>query len=71
MQAGAHSLLVSLWPVRDDVAARLTVETVRGHVRGLSQAEALRRTALRLMADRKIPGAADPAIWAPFSLVVQ
>lgn len=71
MQAGARSLLVSLWPVRDDVAARLTVETVQGHVRGLSQAEALRRAALRLMADRKVQGAADPATWAPFSLVTQ
>ena len=71
MQAGARSLLVSLWPVRDDVAARLTVEAVRGAVRGLSKAEALRRSELRLIADRKVPGGADPAIWAPFSLVVQ
>lgn len=71
MQAGARSLLVSLWPVRDDVAARLTVETVRGQVRGLGPAEALRRAALRLIADRTVPGAADPATWAPFSLVTQ
>ena len=71
MQAGARSLLVSLWPVRDDVAARLTVETVRGHVRGLSQAAALRKAALDLIADRTVAGSADPATWAPFSLVMQ
>ena len=69
LQAGAQSLLVSLWPLRDDAAARLTVDTVRFHARGVSQAEALRRAQLRLIGDRTLPDAANPAIWAPFSLV--
>ncbi|WP_155914667.1 CHAT domain-containing tetratricopeptide repeat protein [Asticcacaulis sp. AC460] len=71
MQAGADSLLVSMWPVRDDAADRLSVETVRGHAKGLSQAEALRQAVLGLMADESVPGGANPAIWAPFSLVVR
>ena len=69
MQAGAESMLVSLWPLRDDAAAQLTVDTVRFHARGLSQAESLRRAELRLLADRKLPDAGNPAVWAPFSLV--
>ena len=62
-------MLVSLWPLRDDAAAQLTVDTVRFHARGLSQAESLRRAELRLLADRKLPDAGNPAVWAPFSLV--
>jgi len=71
LQAGARSLLVSHWPVRDDVAARLTVDTLRGAARGLSRAKALQAATLRLMADRRMPGAADPAMWAPFVLLGQ
>ena len=71
MQAGARSLLVSLWPVRDDVAARLTVQTVRYNAAGLSQAQALRKATLALIDDRRVAGGADPAVWAPYSLVTQ
>ncbi|EGF93633.1 tetratricopeptide repeat family protein [Asticcacaulis biprosthecium C19] len=71
MQAGADNLLVSMWPVRDDVADRLSVETVRGHARGDSQAEALRQAVLALIVDESVPGSANPAIWAPFSLVAR
>ncbi|MBS0255061.1 MAG: CHAT domain-containing protein [Proteobacteria bacterium] len=71
MQAGAQSLLVSLWPLRDDAAARLTVDTVRLHARGASQAEALRQAQLRLMADPRVADAGNPAVWAPFSLVTR
>ena len=71
IQAGARSLLVSLWPVRDDVAARLTVQTVRYNAAGLSQAQALRKATLALIDDRRVAGGADPAVWAPYSLVTQ
>ncbi|HEY6814367.1 MAG TPA: CHAT domain-containing tetratricopeptide repeat protein [Croceibacterium sp.] len=68
-QAGARSLMLSHWRVRDDAAARLSVSTVRGASGGLPRAEALRRAQLALIADRELPGAAHPAIWAPFVIV--
>lgn len=67
--AGARSLLLSHWPVRDDVATRLTLGTLEGAAHGLSRPEALRRAQLAIMADRKLPGSAHPASWAPFVLV--
>ena len=69
VQAGARSLLVSHWPVRDDAAARLTVDTVRGAQQGASRAVALQRAMLRLIDDPALPGAAHPALWAPFVLI--
>jgi CHAT domain-containing protein len=71
MQAGGRNLLISMWPVRDDVARRLTVDTVSRHAAGLSQSQALRRSLLSLMADRSVAGSDNPAIWAPFALVAQ
>ncbi len=69
LYAGAKSLLLSHWPVRDDAAARLSVATVEGAARGLSRAEALRRAKLELIHDATVPHAAHPAIWAPFVLI--
>ena len=63
--AGARSLLVSHWRVRDDTAQALTVGTMRGVRRGLGRAEALRRAMLALID----AGQGDPAIWAPFVLI--
>jgi len=71
IQAGAQSLLVSLWPVRDDAAARLSADTVRYATHGMTQARALRRATLDLIADRSIADGGNPAVWAPFSLVRQ
>jgi CHAT domain-containing protein len=71
MQAGAQNLLVSLWPVRDDVADQLSVETVRLHRQGLSRPQALRQAMLRLRKNRRIGDASHPSVWAPFSLVMQ
>ena len=68
-QAGARSLMLSHWRVRDDAAAKLSVGTVRGSAAGLPRAEALRQAQLALMADRSVPDAAHPAIWAPFVIV--
>jgi len=69
IQAGARSLLVSHWPVRDDAAARLTVATVRNASRGAPRAVALQQAMLALMADRRVAAAAHPAVWAPFVLI--
>ncbi|MFD2577914.1 CHAT domain-containing protein [Novosphingobium colocasiae] len=66
IHAGARSLLVSHWPVRDDAAARLVRDTVRGKARGLTEAEALRQAQLRLIDGTDIADGADPALWAPF-----
>lgn len=71
LYAGGRSLLLSHWKVRDDAAARLAVDTVRGAASGLDRAEALRRATLSLISDRKVPGAAHPAIWAPLILIGQ
>lgn len=67
--AGARSLLLSHWPVRDDVASRLTLDTLKGAGKGLTRAEALRRAQLAILKDTKIPGGAHPATWAPFMVV--
>jgi CHAT domain-containing protein len=67
--AGAHALLLSHWPVRDDAAARLTAGSVRGAAQGLDRPEALRRAMLALIDDRTVPGGAHPATWAPFILI--
>lgn len=68
-QAGAKALMLSHWRVRDDAAARLSVETVRGAGSGLGRAEALRRAQLALMGDRRLDQAAHPATWAPFVII--
>ncbi len=69
--AGARSILVSHWPVRDDAAARLTTDTFarlgRGEARG--KADALRGAMLSLMEDTRDPSLAFPSAWAPFVLV--
>lgn len=67
--AGARSFLLSHWPVRDDVAARLTVQSVKGSASGRSKPEALQAAMLDLIHDRKTSGSAHPAIWAPFILI--
>ena len=69
LYAGARSMLVSHWPLRDDAAAFLTVRAVRAASGGASKAEALRRAQLALIADRSIADSADPFIWAPFVLL--
>lgn len=73
--AGARNLLVSHWPVRDDVAARLTVDTIRLQHDNpkLSRAEALQQAmrAIRDEPSHDTPGDswAHPNAWAPFSLI--
>ncbi|MDT8855576.1 CHAT domain-containing tetratricopeptide repeat protein [Paracoccaceae bacterium Fryx2] len=68
LHAGARSLLVSHWPVRDDAAAVLTVGAVSRLAAdpGLGRAQALRLATLALMQDAAF---AQPSSWAPFVLV--
>lgn len=66
--AGAGSLLVSHWPVRDDAGAFVTLETVKGARRELPRAVALQRAMLKLIRSGQ-PDAAQPYIWAPFILM--
>lgn len=67
--AGARALLLSQWPVRDDVAAQLGVSTVKGFRGGLGRAEALRKAQLNILNDDAIAQGAHPAAWAPFVLI--
>jgi len=67
--AGAKSLLVSHWSVSSDAAVALTTGMFDESAKGLSKAEALRRSMLSLMARTDNPYFAHPALWAPFVLV--
>lgn len=75
--AGARTLMVSQWAVRDDVAEILIPEVLRlaqaqsERVPALTRAQALQRATQRLRmgelsADESL---AHPAAWAPFTLV--
>ena len=68
--AGARSLVVSHWGVRDDIAARLIPSMLLTQRRdpSLSKAEALRRASLAILDDRA-PNDAFPFSWAPFVLI--
>ncbi|EFL89319.1 CHAT domain-containing protein [Ahrensia sp. R2A130] len=71
LYAGARSLLVSHWPVLDDAAADLTINTLQAQRQNnsLSRAKALQKAMLKLMDDKSKPAYAHPAAWAPFVLV--
>jgi CHAT domain-containing protein/tetratricopeptide (TPR) repeat protein len=66
--AGAKSLLMTLWPVDDEITAQLMVSFYRNLAR-LSPAEALHQAqmeAVRRIQERD--GDANPSLWAPFVL---
>lgn len=70
LYAGARRLLVTLWSVRDDVAASLVpgvMDNIRRNPR-LTAAEALRRASLSILDDQRMDAAA-PDAWAAFTLV--
>lgn len=80
LYAGARNLLVSHWPVRDDVAEKLTVFAVKQTQadKAMSRAEALRRAMRAIRANRDKDGVkvhgldatwAHPNAWAPFTLI--
>lgn len=68
--AGARALLVSHWPVLDDIAAQLTVDTVRRQRAdpGLSRAKALQQAIISARND-PTKDWAHPGAWSPFVLV--
>lgn len=68
--AGARSLLVSNWAVETVSARLLTTGVFKLQMEdaGLTRAEALRRSMLKLMSQGEIDYA-HPAFWAPFTLV--
>lgn len=72
--AGARNLLVSHWPVRDDVAAKLTVRTIEiaRDNPDLSRAEAFQRAMREVRMNPAQDGSATlahPNAWAPFTLI--
>tara|TARA_B100001179_G_scaffold230406_1_gene217912 strand:+ start:5902 stop:8700 length:2799 start_codon:yes stop_codon:yes gene_type:complete len=67
--SGSETLMLSHWRVRDDAAARLTIEATRRVGAGLAPSAALQQAQLSLMADETIPGSAHPATWAPFVII--
>lgn len=67
--AGAENLLVSHWPIRDDAAAFLTINTIRNIQSGMSKASALQKAMKDLRQDSSIPNAKHPALWSAFVLV--
>ncbi len=70
--AGARSVMVSHWPVRDDAAARLTTDTfaaLNGPGGPGRKAQALQSAMQGLLDDTSDPSLAHPAAWAPFVLV--
>jgi CHAT domain-containing protein len=71
LYAGARSLMVSHWPVRDDAAALLTQGAIAARARDASigHAESLRRSMLALLDDPDLPGGSHPSVWAPFVVV--
>lgn len=69
LYAGARSILVSHWPVRDDAAARLTTDAIASMGQGIGRSEALRRAMLALMEDERDLSLAHPSAWAPFVVV--
>lgn len=75
LYAGASTLLISHWPVRDDLAPLLTTATITmpRERPGVSRAEAM-RLAMRRVRDDPVDDAegstrAHPRAWAPFTLM--
>ncbi len=76
---GAHSVVASLWPVSDGIAARLMTDMYRGIIasdrtgnRG-SQSDGLqvaRALAQAMRAELERAPALDPALWAPFTVYI-
>jgi CHAT domain-containing protein len=66
VQAGARSIVATLWLVEANSTVELMEEFYKGLRNGLTKAEALRQAQLALM---KNPKYAHPYYWAPFLLV--
>ncbi len=71
--AGAASLLVSHWRIRDDAAGRITGAAIAAAAPGTSRAAALMQAMRSLAADASQDDApqplSHPSAWAPFALI--
>ncbi|OAO02306.1 hypothetical protein A8B75_12235 [Sphingomonadales bacterium EhC05] len=68
--AGARNLLASHWPVRDDVASTITVDTIdQQKTASLSRAQAFQKAMQNIRNYSTDTTKAHPAAWAPFVLV--
>jgi len=66
--AGAKNLMMSLWPVSDEVTAN-QMKTFYGNLKTLPPAEALRQAQVDTIRDLRAKyGQASPGFWAPFIL---
>src|SRR5262245_15411104 len=64
LQAGARSVLATLWPIQDRSRNALIESFYRGLAEGLTAAEALQRAKIEA-----IRNGASPAVWASFTLI--
>jgi CHAT domain-containing protein len=64
LEAGARSVLATLWPIRDRSRNTLIEPFYRGLADGLPATEALQRAKLEA-----IESGASPAVWASFTLI--
>jgi tetratricopeptide (TPR) repeat protein len=66
--AGTRNLMMSLWPVSDDITARQMLTFYKLYGKGRSAAEALRAAQLETIAmlRKHFGGNAQPVLWAPF-----
>jgi tetratricopeptide (TPR) repeat protein len=64
-EAGARSVLATLWSIDDTATARFMVEFYGSLARGRSRAEALRDAQLSFLGDKRLR---HPYYWAPFVL---
>jgi CHAT domain-containing protein len=67
VQAGARSVIGSLWQVNDAGTAELMSQFYQRYAQGSSRSQALRDAQLALIAAGG--GNADPNIWAAFTLL--
>ncbi|MBV9726516.1 MAG: CHAT domain-containing protein, partial [Gammaproteobacteria bacterium] len=65
---GAHAVVASLWPVPDEVSARLMTEFYQHMLQASMRPEAALGTAMRSVASRE--PSADPALWGAFQISV-
>jgi CHAT domain-containing protein len=65
---GARAVVASLWPVPDEIGARLMTEFYQHMLHDSMRPEAALGTAMRLTASRA--RSADPALWAAFQVSV-
>ena len=68
LAAGAHSLLISLWPVEDNATSELMQLFYRYLLQGESKAESVRLAQCALIRQTP-PGYDHPYFWASFRLV--